>query len=499
MKKRLLNRAIPVIAVPSLALAALLLTFLLLSRSAMSATPDGEDTVPKVRAQEGPFTVSGTIVCGATGPISDVEVYARTEGEDTVVLSDTTDSGGVYSLALEGGSYDLDFEPPLDAGLNARAFTTTAILTDTVIDVDFCVCSGAWITEIVDSAVNIGCTSLELESSHPYTPHISYWASYGVAPYSLKYAWLDSATWHSKTVDSGAGGEVSLALVPTAPYTPAISYGGDNRRLKFAWLSGTTWSSMTVPGLDKCCSSLALEPVDPYNPHISHFWKWGTERTLYHRYLSGTTWMSGEWQDEPVEPAGSEVGYASSLALEAAFPYRPRIAYYDHGRDDLKYAWLSGTIWFSETVDSVGNVGVFPSLALDSTGNPHISYLDMTNGTLKYAWKIDTIWFSGTVDSIGNLPYNAGRSLLKLDESDTVHISYYDAANGDLKYARFDGAVWIIQTIDSIGDVGTRSSLELDKCGCPHISYRDVTNGDLKYAYIANYGIYLPLVLRQFP
>jgi hypothetical protein len=127
-------------------------------------------------------------------------------------------------------------------------------------------------------------------------------------------------------------------------------------------------------------------------------------------------------------------------------------------------------------VDSAGDVGKHTSLALDSSGNPHISYFDDTNNALKYAWLSGTTWFSKTVDNIGEPPYNRGRSSLELDQADVPFISYYDATNGDLNFAYLSGTVWLTQTVDSEGHVGQFSSLALDPGGCPHISYYDVTN-----------------------
>jgi hypothetical protein len=108
---------------------------------------------------------------------------------------------------------------------------------------------------------------------------------------------------------------------------------------------------------------------------------------------------------------------------------------------DLKYAsWesASGT-WNIQTVDSDGDTGYWPSLALDSAGNPHISYF--------------------------------------------LHI----VASGDLKYASWESVsgTWNIQTVDSDRNVEAKTSLALDSAGNPHISYHDNTGvgGNLMYAY----------------
>lgn len=377
-----------------------------------------------------------------------------------------------------------DIEPAVPSfAISRTTFATSGVAPTDV----FSPCSGIWITQTVDSGGIIGrFTSLALEPTYPYTPHISYIDATIVPTGALKHAWLSGTTWLSETIDAGCE-RTSLALAPTYPYTPAISYDDCGSHIKFAWLSGTTWISMTVPGPYAGDSSLALEPTYPYTPHISYYWAWD-KSTLYHAYLSGTLGLNGTWVYEAVEPIGSKTGWHSSLALEPTDPYTLHISYYYRASEsdrDLRYAWLSGTTWLTQGVDSAGDMGIFPSLALDSKGNPHVSYIDNTNNVIKYAWLSNTIWFSGAVDNIGELPYNRGHSSLKLDRDDAPYIGYYDAANGDLKLAHLDGMAWITQTVDSEGDVGQFVSLALDQFGCPHISYYFTdTVGALKYAYL---------------
>jgi len=452
------------------------------------------------------FTLSGRVTCNRRG-IKNVFVYAEPAGSHDSSNSlpgygvYTVDDGS-YGLPLVSGTYTVTFTPPAAAGLNAKAFTTTEVMTDTVLDVNFCVCSGFWVTETVDSAGEVGSwTSLALAPTYPYTPYISYGTLITDTNHYLRLAWLSGATWFSQTVDSGGYG-TSLALAPTSPYSPCIGHGRpDDRSSRFACWNGAGWNTWEVYGNDG--PSLALEPTYPYTPHISVYRSaYGDYENLRHAYLSGTEWCSGTWVYEDVEPRQSHKGTHSSLALEQTYPYTPHISYYDDPNSALKHAWQSGTTWFSETVDSEVDARLYTSMELDSGDNPHISYYGHTNGTLRYAWLSGTTWFSETVDSTGqqkNWAMRGGTSL-ELDQADMPHITYYDFTYGDLEFARFDGKVWIVQTVDSEGDVGSYSSLALDPVGCPHIAYHDRTSVDLKYAYIpAVYTVYLPLVMHNYP
>ena len=191
--------------------------------------------------------------------------------------------------------------------------------------------------------------------------------------------------------------------------------------------AGTNWAIETVDSAGTVGEHTSICVSGNY-PRISYY----SPSTQDLKYAS---WSLTGWSITTVDSAGT-VGYYSSLALDSSG--RPHISYYDGTNDDLKYAFRNTLgIWDIVTADSTGDVGRYSSLALDSSNNPHISYYDtmFTNDNLKYAGWSDagSSWSIQIVDSAGNVGLY---SSLALDSSDRYYISYYDVTNGDLKCAR---------------------------------------------------------------
>ena len=185
-----------------------------------------------------------------------------------------------------------------------------------------------------------------------------------------------------------------------------------------------------------------------------------------------TSGRGHNWTIQTVDSIGI-VGEYSSIELDST--NNPHISYYNSSDRSLKYAYWDGANWYIGTVDSDGIIGKYTALALDTNNSPHISYYDSDNALLKYAFYNGIEWQIDTIDSC------IETSSIAVDTNNHPHINYC-TGSGNLGYAHFNGISWNTETVDPIA-LGAFSSIALDN-NQPHVSYSSgYPNCDLKYAY----------------
>jgi hypothetical protein len=232
----------------------------------------------------------------------------------------------------------------------------------------------AWIPSQADNSASVGeYASLAFDGTMPF---ISY---YDATSSALKLAWYDDSPavrdWISETVDSGPGVGWFTAI-DIAHYPHIIYYDMNNSQLNYARGTFLGWDFSDSPvnhsGQGGGFTDLALD--SSADPHVSYVTPGGDVVYAYH---NGTA-----WSNTVIASTASEATVHTSIAVDEGDV--PHIAYTDDvGSGHLTYAYLDGSTWVSETVESA-NVEGYPSIDLDSGGFPHITYQSSTG--LKHAW-----------------------------------------------------------------------------------------------------------------
>ncbi len=247
---------------------------------------------------------------------------------------------------------------------------------------------------------------------------------------------LSFCTWQTQVIDTDGdvGGYSSIAV--DSEGKPQISYTDFTLgRLKHAWRgTDSTWNikslGTTTGGY---YSSIALSGS---KTHIAHY-NVNLETLLYtESEISGTLTLGtqtyyGTYTYLTKTIDSGKVGRFCDIAIDADGD--PQISYYNEKKKALNYAFWTGLEWGTSTIDyaTTSDRGRFSSLFLAEDSLPIISYYDATTKDLRLAfWNLVT-WGSGTIDTIGDV----GMYSSIAGTGGTLHIAYYDATNGNLKYA----------------------------------------------------------------
>ena len=198
------------------------------------------------------------------------------------------------------------------------------------------------------------------------------------------------------------------------------------------------------------------------------------ENPHLHGNLMYITNESGQWQITTVDDVGV-VGEYCSIALDDSD--NVHISYFDHTNESLKFATNTSGAWITETAIT-GGAGANTSIAIDSDGFAHVlmNTWPWSVGYLLYATNETGTW--GAIV----MAHNAGPSSIAIDPNDFVHIVHY-GANNNLHYQHNDSGSWVAETIDFAPSAGQYPSIVVDQDGFVHVSYEvDGAPDVLKYA-----------------
>ena len=339
----------------------------------------------------------------------------------------------------------------------------------------------SWTTQVVDSNGDVGQYS-SLVITGGGDPEIAYYNATGG---DLKIAGWTGSSWNVNSPPSAndVGSYVSQTRNSATTVKFVSTYDATNHDLIYMNSLGH-YGVVDSSGDVGQYSSIAVNPAT------------GTIAISYYNASSGdlkvavNTSGSG-WINKTVDSVG-DVGLYTNIVF-AGTNDTMYLCYFDATNCDLKQAWQWGGAgpWFNMTIDSsgpTGDVGKWPSqfvIGDDWWG----SYYDQTNGNLKLQSFVGYSIETAVPDSVGDV----GRyTSIGVNSTGRVFISYYDATNGDLKLAWNESTTWYNMTLDSTDNVGLYTSLKIDSSDAIHISHYDATNGDLKYVKVLQTEIPIP-------
>ena len=172
--------------------------------------------------------------------------------------------------------------------------------------------------------------------------------------------------------------------------------------------------------------------------HITYFH--GADEELRYATCASNCTNALMWQKSLIDGEGA--GLHSSFVLAGPFGLR-HVSYYNPRTGDLKYArcglnCTAARNWKKVTVASTGDIGLYPSLAVEPNGRVHLGFYGSSGSALYYATcatncLTPSSWGKSVLDGL----FSAAGEHPSLAVRDGVaEISYYDDTNGNLKYLR---------------------------------------------------------------
>jgi hypothetical protein len=163
---------------------------------------------------------------------------------------------------------------------------------------------------------------------------------------------------------------------------------------------------------------------------------------LVHATCSAGCDGPGGWQETNVDTEG-DVGSFPSVAVDAGGAVH--VTYFESGEGDLRYAVCAAPCttpsWVTGEVETAGRSGVGSSLLVDGTGRLHATWISQTEGTVVYgtcAAECAEVaeWNRTVVEPIANPAFSPGWYYTSLASGPSgLELSYNDASGSRLRGA----------------------------------------------------------------
>jgi catechol 2,3-dioxygenase-like lactoylglutathione lyase family enzyme len=191
----------------------------------------------------------------------------------------------------------------------------------------------------------------------------------------------------------------------------------------------------------------------------------------------------GTWYPRTTLPANAVGTTVAPLLHEIEFGFRV-IAFNANGSGTPSHPEFAQTLSPNVLVNArstVGDVGAWPALAIDSDGISSVAHYDVGNGDVLLTRRVTlTDYVTTRIDTGPHGTENVGADGvgLALDRAGKVHVVAHDLSNDSLRYATNVTGTWTATTVDAgPGPTGARPRIVCDSTGTLHAYYLTLRSG----------------------
>ena len=393
---------------------------------------------------------------------------------------------------------NISYSPDWFVLTNNTAMSPTATPTNT---------GGAIPSTTIDSNGNAGVYNSIALDSNGYR-HVTYSSQPSGSARTLMYATDASGTWVSITLDSTGDVGVSPRIVIDSDDNIHITYfrtDSGNKGIKYATCSSScssvsSWTNSKIISFTTTSTTqyLTLSIDSNDDLHLIYFEGPHSSGNLKYATCSSSCATESSWTNITIDGT-SQAGYGGiDLVIDSSDHLH--VAYSLYSTRDLQYITCSSSCtsvssWTNLSIDSSGQVGRMPSIAVDSNDDLHISYYDDTGSGLKYAWCSSSCttassWSNTSIangSSYGIISHQVGfNSDLAFDSDGHMHITHIDWYYSQLLYSTCSSSCstnssWSHSVLVSNPDVIHEQHLVIDSNDELNIVFYDDDDDDLEF------------------